>query len=93
MIQTQGYFITFYIIHVYIVYARGPIFEICASYICCNISLRLNHYNLRAVKVIDFLFSTLHTTPLLFCTVYFRVLNLLRASIATYDTPPGSKPP
>ena len=45
------------------------------------------------VKAIDFLLSTLHTTPFLYSKIHFGVLHLLRASIATSDTPLGSNPP
>ena len=38
-----------------------------------EITLSLSHYNVRAVKAIDFLFSTLHTTPFLSGRKHFRV--------------------
>ena len=47
----------------------------------------------QAVYALDFLFSALHTTPFLYAKIHFEVLNWLRASIATFDTPPGSNPP
>ena len=63
-------------------------------YIKCykNASL-LNCYIFRTVNAINFLFSTLHTTPFLYGKTLFGVLHLLRASIATSDTPVGSNLP
>ena len=58
-----------------------------------KIYLRLNHYNFRTVKGINFLFSTLNTTSFLYGKIHLGVLHLLRASIASFDTPPGSNPP
>ena len=40
-----------------------------------KIPLRLNHYNFQTVKAIDFLFSTLHTTPFLYDEICFGVLQ------------------
>ena len=54
---------------------------------------RLNRYIFRTVNAINILFSTLHTTPFLYGKICFGVLHLLLASIATFDTPPGSNPP
>ena len=42
------------------------------------------------VKAIDFLFSARHIIPLLYGKIHFGVLHLLRASIATFNSPPGS---
>ena len=53
---------------------------------------RLNRYNFRTVHAIDFLFSTLHTTPFLYGKIPFGVLHLLHACIATSDTPQGMNP-
>ena len=53
---------------------------------------RLNRYNFRTVHAIDFLFSTLHTTPFLYGKILFGVLHLLRVCIATSDTPQGMNP-
>ena len=53
---------------------------------------RLNSYNLRTVNAIDFLFLPLHTTPFLYGKIHFGVLHLLRARIATSDTPQGMNP-
>ena len=53
---------------------------------------RLNRYNFRTVHAIDFLFSTLHTTPFLYGKTLFGVLHLLHACIATSDTPQGMNP-
>ena len=63
-------------------------------YIKCykNASL-LNCYIFLTVNAINFLFSTLHTTPFPYGIIHFGVLHLLRASIATFDTPSGSNPP
>ena len=46
----------------------------------------------QTVYALDFLFSALHTTPFLYAKIHFGVLHLLRDSIATFDTPPGSNP-
>ena len=56
-------------------------------------ALRLICYNFRTVNAINFLFSTLHTAPFLYGIIHFEVLNMLRVSIATFDTPLGSNPP
>ena len=58
-----------------------------------KICFRLNRYNVRTVKAIDFLFSKLNTTSFLCGKIDFGVLHLLRVSIATFDTPPSSNPP
>ena len=42
-----------------------------------KIPLRLNHYNFQTVKAIDFLFSTLHTTPFLYGVIRFGVLQCM----------------
>ena len=55
--------------------------------------LRLKCYNFRRVNAIVFLFSALHITPFLYGKILFGILHLLLASIATFDTPPGSNPP
>ena len=60
---------------------------------CYTNASRLNRYIFRTVKAINILLSTLHTTPFLYGKICFGVLHLLRASIATFDTPPGSNPP
>ena len=54
-------------------------------------ALRLNRYNFRNVKAIDFLFSTLHSTPFLYVDLYFRVLHKLLVDIMRPDYPWGSK--
>ena len=56
-------------------------------------ALRLKCYNFRRVHAIVFLFSALHITPFLYGKILFGILHLLLASIATFDTPPGSNPP
>ena len=56
-------------------------------------ALRLKCYNFRRVNGIVFLFSALHITPFLYGKILFGILHLLLASIATFDTPPGSNPP
>ena len=56
-------------------------------------ALRLKCYNFRRVNAIVFLFSALHITPFLYGTILFGIFHLLLASIATFDTPPGSNPP
>ena len=60
---------------------------------CYKISLRLNHYSVRTVIAIDFLFSILHTIPFLYGKIFLGVLHMLHTSIATFDTPPGPNPP
>ena len=65
---------------------NGPLFIIIK---CYKIALHFNHNNFRTVKAIDFLFSTLYTTPFFYGKVHFGVLHLLCVSIATFDTPPG----
>ena len=74
-------------------YVWDSFHENVVSHICYKIPLRLNHYNFRTVKAINFLLSTLHTASFLYGKIHFGVLYLLRASIATFDTPPGSNPP
>ena len=66
---------------------NGPSFMIIKSY---KIAMYLNRNNFRTVKAINFLLSKLHTTPFLYGKIHFGVLHLLRARIATSDTPPGS---
>ena len=61
--------------------------------ICYKNALRLNRYNFRTVNAIDFLFSTLHSTPFLYVDLYFRVLHKLRADAMRPDYPWGSKLP
>ena len=61
--------------------------------ICYKNALRLNRYNFRTVNAIDFLFSTLHSTPFLYVDLYFRVLHKLRADVMRPDYPWGSKLP
>ena len=48
---------------------------------------RLNRYNFGTVNAIEFLFSPLHTTPVLYGKIDFGVLDRLSASVATSDTP------
>ena len=40
----------------------------------------------------DFLFSTLHNTPIFYGKIHFGVLHQLCASFQKCDTPPGSIP-
>ena len=61
--------------------------------ICYKNALRLNRYNFRTVNAIDFLFSTLHSTPFLYVDLYFRVLHKLRADVMRPDYPWGLKLP
>ena len=49
--------------------------------------LRLHRNNFRTVNAINFLFSTLHTTPFLYGKILLEVLHLLRVSIATSRYP------
>ena len=53
----------------------------------------LNRYNFSTVNATNFLFSPLHTTPLLYRKTYFGLLNYLLAIVAWSDTQRGSKPP
>ena len=46
-----------------------------------------------AVNAIDFLISTLNSTPFLYVDLYFRVLYKLRADVMRPDYPWGSKLP
>ena len=56
-------------------------------------ALCLNRCNFRTVHAIDFLFSTLHTTPFQYVNVYFGILHKLRADVRRPDSPWGSKMP
>ena len=66
---------------------NGRSFIIITSF---KIALHLNRNNFRTIKAINFLFSTLHTTPFLYGKIHFGVLHLFRVRIAMSDTPPGS---
>ena len=82
--------------NLYIYYIWDSFRENCASYIyikCYKNASRLNRYIFRTVNAIHFLLSALHTTPFPYDKIHFGVLHLLHASIATFDTPPGSNPP
>ena len=68
---------------------NGPSFIIIKSY---KIALHSNRNKFRTVKAIDSLLLTAHTTPFLYGKIHVGVLHLLRTSIATSDTPPGSNP-
>ena len=62
--------------HIYIIkhmYAQN-IYGTVSTKLPLKISLRLNCYNFQMVKAIDFLFSTLHTTPFLYVEIRFGVL-------------------
>ena len=61
--------------------------------ICYKNALHLNRYNFRTINAIDFLFSTLHSTPFLYVDLYFRVLHKLRANVMRPDYPWGLKLP
>ena len=78
-------------LYIYIIWdsfhENGPSFIIIKFY---KIALHLNRNDFRTIKAINFLFSTLHTTPFLNGKIHFGVLYLLCARIATSDTPPGS---
>ena len=60
---------------------------------CYKNSLRLNHYNFRMINAIDFLFSTLLTTPFLNGKIHFGALHQFLADATRSDTPWDSKPP
>ena len=51
---------------------NGPSFIIIKSY---KIAMFLNRNNFRTVKAINFLLSTLHTTPFLYDKIHFGVLH------------------
>ena len=61
--------------------------------ICYKNALCLNRCNSRTVHAIDFLFSTRHTTPFQYVTLYFGVLHKLCADDTRSDSPWGSKTP
>ena len=61
--------------------------------ICYKNALCLNRCNFRTVHGIDLLFSTLHTTPFQYVTLYFGVLRKLCADVTRPDGPWGSKTP
>ena len=50
-------------------------------------ALRLNCYNFRTVMAIGLIFSTRHTTPLLFVGIYFGVLHKHSADVMRSNTP------
>ena len=52
----------------------------------------LNRLNSVTVYAINFLFSTVHTTPFLYRKIHLGVLRLLLARIAMSDTPQGMNP-
>ena len=54
---------------------------------------RLNRYNFGTVHAIDFLFSTLHTTPFLYGKIDFGAMHQFLADVTRSDTLWGSKPP
>ena len=84
-------------VHMYVSFIYGKVSE--KRDLACIIkkhnknALRLKCYNFRRVNAIVFLFSALHITPFLYGKILFGILHLLLASIATFDTPPGSNPP
>ena len=59
---------------------------------CYKNALRVNRYNFPTVNAIDFLFSTLHTTPFHYAETYFGALHQFLANATKSDTPWGSKP-
>ena len=70
----------------------GTFYEILMLVNFIYIASNSKRYIFKRVCTIDFLFSALHTTPFLYAKIYFGVLHLLRARIATSDTTPGSNP-
>ena len=60
---------------------------------CYKHALRLNHYNTQTVNTIDFVFSTLYKTPVLYVNLYLGSLHKLRADVMRPDYPWGSKLP
>ena len=65
-----------YIKHIHVcthIYIYGTV----STILPLKIILRLNHYNFQTVKAIDFLFSTLHTTPFLYGEIRFGVLQCM----------------
>ena len=80
-----------YIYKLYI-YIYGTFYEILMLVNFIYIASNSKRYIFKRVCTVDFLFSALHTTPFLYAKIYFGVLHLLRARIATSDTTPGSNP-
>ena len=74
------------------IYIYGTFYEILMLVNFIYIASNSKRYIFKRVCTIDFLFSALHTTPFLYAKIYFGVLHLLRARIATSDTTPGSNP-
>ena len=60
---------------------------------CYKNASRLNRYTFPTVNAIDFLFSTLHTTPFHYGETYFGALHQFLSDVTRSDTPWGSKPP
>ena len=56
-------------------------------------ALRLNRYNFRTVTAMNIVFSALHTRPVFYGKLFFRVLHMHSADDTRPDTPWGSKPP
>ena len=73
--------------------AYGTVSEKMILQKCYKNPLHMDHCNFPTVNTINFLFSTLHTTPFLYGKIHFGVLHMLRVSIATSNTPPGSNSP
>ena len=74
------------------IYIYGTFYEILMLVNFIYIASNSKRYIFKRVCTIDFLFSALHTTPFFYAKIYFGVLHLLRARIATSDTTPGSNP-
>ena len=80
------------LLYVLYIYIYGTFYEILMLVNFIYIASNSKRYIFKRVCTIDFLFSALHTTPFLYVKIYFGVLHLLRARIATSDTTPGSNP-
>ena len=62
----------YYVCTMYVL-CMGQFFHV--LYIYYKNPLHLNHYNSQTINAIDFLFSTLHTTPFLYGKIHFGVLH------------------
>ena len=60
---------------------------------CYKNASRVNCYNFPTFNAVDFLFSTLHTTPFRYGETYYGVLHQFLADATKSNTTWGSKPP
>ena len=67
---------TYMYMHIHVcthIYINGTV----STKLPLKIPLRLNRYNFQTVRAIDFLFSTLRTTPFLYIEMRFGVLQCM----------------